>query len=112
MKARPKTRAKARAKARGKARPQKEKGPSGPDLPRKRFTDLPISGEVVSWKGKIGWIMPTKPVDHPDASKHEGKIYVNVKDIIDGDALDKGTTVHFQVLPTPVAWARRRSWCC
>lgn len=94
----------AKAKPHAKARLEKEKGKSGPDLPRERLMDIPMTGEVVAWKGKFGWIMPTEPIDHPEASKHEGKIYVHGKDIIDANTsekgigtLEKGAMVQFQV---------------
>merc|ERR1719162_2657641 len=43
----------------GKGKKGKDKGPSGPNLPRSRITEEPVTGEVIAWKGKYGWIQPT-----------------------------------------------------
>lgn len=69
-----------KGKGKGKGEPR-EKGPSGPDLPRERITTEPVVGEMLAWKKKWGWIMPAEPIDHPAAEKHEGKIYIHEKDI-------------------------------
>jgi hypothetical protein len=55
--------------------------PSGPNLPRQRVTPSKIMGQVIEWKGKYGWIMPTTPVQHPKAFKHQGKIFISVTDL-------------------------------
>lgn len=41
-------------------------------------------GSVLDWKGKYGWIACDEEVDHPEAGKHSGKIYVNVTDLRSG----------------------------
>jgi hypothetical protein len=50
-------------------------------LPRQRVTDEKITGVVVDWKGKYGWIMPAAPVQHPKAFKHQGKIFISITDL-------------------------------
>lgn len=59
----------------------KGKRPTGPDLPRTRLTDSLVTGEVVEWKGKYGWIKPHTPVDHPKAGVHKGRLYVHLVDL-------------------------------
>merc|ERR1740121_364207 len=70
-----------------------------PDLKRERITTAPITGEVTKWvKDKFGWIKPHAPIDHPNAKKNKGKIFVSVKDLADPSALLKeGAYVSFQV---------------
>jgi len=75
---------------------KKEKGPSGPDLPRERLTEMPVTGKVLSFRGKFGWIQPDEPVEHEMASKHGGKIYVSMKDVPDG-SLEKDEMVQFEI---------------
>lgn len=72
--------------------------PGGPDLPRKRVTGSQISGIVVEWKGKFGWIKPDEAVNNPLAEKHGGKIYVSSKDVQGGvTELAAGGLVMFHV---------------
>mmetsp|Transcript_54126 Transcript_54126/g.154409 ORF Transcript_54126/g.154409 Transcript_54126/m.154409 type:complete len:370 (+) Transcript_54126:113-1222(+) len=70
-------------------------GPSGPDLPRERISESPITGEVISWKGKFGYIKPHVEVVHPTRGKCS-KVYVHTQDIC-GIELEKGSTVQFEV---------------
>jgi len=96
---RPRTRGgKGRQKdGKGKGEGKKNTGPSGPDLPRTRVSDVPVTGEVQSWRGKFGWIKPLEEIDHPDVGKHKGDIYVHMKDLVGVEALEKGQTVQFVV---------------
>mmetsp|Transcript_101832 Transcript_101832/g.328627 ORF Transcript_101832/g.328627 Transcript_101832/m.328627 type:complete len:192 (+) Transcript_101832:156-731(+) len=71
--------------------------PSGPNLPRKRLTEVPIMGKVLEWKGKYGWVAPESPVDHPKASRHGGKIYVSSQDVIGAAELMEGAAVQFHI---------------
>lgn len=89
---------KTKPKGKGKGKGEwKEKGPSGPELPRERITTEPVMGEMVAWKRKFGWIQPTEPIDHPEAEKHEGKIYVHQKDIEGEPELKEGVQFMFHV---------------
>eukprot|EP00419_Tripos_fusus_P063804 CAMPEP_0172918696 /NCGR_PEP_ID=MMETSP1075-20121228/200684_1 /TAXON_ID=2916 /ORGANISM="Ceratium fusus, Strain PA161109" /LENGTH=239 /DNA_ID=CAMNT_0013778403 /DNA_START=148 /DNA_END=864 /DNA_ORIENTATION=+ len=49
--------------------------------PRERLTIVPTTGELLDWKGSFGWIKPHEPVDHPQAVKRNGNIYVAKKDL-------------------------------
>ena len=40
-----------------------------------------MTGEMVEWKGKYGWIKPHEPVDHPAAGAHRGRLYVHLVDL-------------------------------
>eukprot|EP00929_Paragymnodinium_shiwhaense_P076559 TRINITY_DN3938_c0_g1_i2.p1 TRINITY_DN3938_c0_g1~~TRINITY_DN3938_c0_g1_i2.p1 ORF type:complete len:227 (+),score=56.20 TRINITY_DN3938_c0_g1_i2:77-757(+) len=76
----------------------RKKGPSGPELPRNRITEAPVTGEVQEWKGKYGWINPTVPLDHPKAEKHKGWLYCSMSDLIGGlTSLTPGSLCQFHV---------------
>mmetsp|Transcript_114463 Transcript_114463/g.363823 ORF Transcript_114463/g.363823 Transcript_114463/m.363823 type:complete len:165 (+) Transcript_114463:369-863(+) len=75
-----------------------KRGPSGPGLPRERITEELVTGEVVEWKGKYGWIQPTVPVEHEAAQRREGKIYVSMSDLVGGiEGLTPGSLCQFHV---------------
>eukprot|EP00933_Yihiella_yeosuensis_P015383 TRINITY_DN1342_c2_g1_i2.p2 TRINITY_DN1342_c2_g1~~TRINITY_DN1342_c2_g1_i2.p2 ORF type:complete len:170 (+),score=54.25 TRINITY_DN1342_c2_g1_i2:60-569(+) len=76
----------------------KDRGPSGPNLARTRITTEPVTGEVKEWKGKYGWITPTVPIDHPEAAKRSGSIYVSMTDLQGGlTQLTQGSLCQFHV---------------
>eukprot|EP00418_Pyrodinium_bahamense_P082966 CAMPEP_0179052520 /NCGR_PEP_ID=MMETSP0796-20121207/21800_1 /TAXON_ID=73915 /ORGANISM="Pyrodinium bahamense, Strain pbaha01" /LENGTH=426 /DNA_ID=CAMNT_0020749089 /DNA_START=50 /DNA_END=1327 /DNA_ORIENTATION=+ len=52
-------------------------------------------GEVLVMLRHYGWIAPLQPIDHPDASKNRGHIYVAAQDIQDGLMLRPGDRVSF-----------------
>eukprot|EP00933_Yihiella_yeosuensis_P015382 TRINITY_DN1342_c2_g1_i1.p2 TRINITY_DN1342_c2_g1~~TRINITY_DN1342_c2_g1_i1.p2 ORF type:complete len:172 (+),score=54.71 TRINITY_DN1342_c2_g1_i1:60-575(+) len=84
-----------KGKGKGKG---KDRGPSGPNLARTRITTEPVTGEVKEWKGKYGWITPTVPIDHPEAAKRSGSIYVSMTDIQGGlTQLTQGSLCQFHV---------------
>mmetsp|Transcript_39818 Transcript_39818/g.86915 ORF Transcript_39818/g.86915 Transcript_39818/m.86915 type:complete len:233 (+) Transcript_39818:339-1037(+) len=85
--------AKAKAKAAQSATEPKEKG--GPDLKRTRIVATPLEGEVISWKGKFGFVKATEEFDHPRAGEKDGRIYVHLKDMVSGEAPEKGQKVNF-----------------
>lgn len=72
---------KGKGKGKDKGHNKGGKAPSGPDLPRTRLTNELVTGQVDEWRGKYGWIKPTKPVDHPQARKHKGRLYVHMQDL-------------------------------
>merc|ERR1712232_1423742 len=74
---------------------QKEKGPSGPELPRERLSEDLYRGTVVMFRRNMGFIKPDDQIDHPDASRHKGEIYVHEKDIT--EPLAKGNKVQFYI---------------
>merc|ERR1711924_263899 len=59
----------------------KGRRPTGPDLPRTRLIEELVTGEVVKWMGKYGWIKPHERVDHPQAGAHKGMLYVHSQDL-------------------------------
>eukprot|EP00434_Breviolum_minutum_P013720 symbB.v1.2.012097.t1/scaffold821.1/size257772/7 len=74
------------------------RSPSGPTLSRARVSNEPVTGEVTEWKGKYGWIRPTVPVEHPQASRRQGLIYVSMSDLQGGlEALTVGSLCQFHV---------------
>lgn len=75
----------------------KGKRPSGPNLPRTRVTQEPITGEVLEWKGKFGWVQPSEPIDHPLATRREGKVWVSCGDLQGVEELTVGSLVQFHV---------------
>merc|ERR1711953_188201 len=84
-----------KGKGKGKG---KRKGPSGPELERTRVTEEVVTGEVESWRGKYGFIVPTIPIEHEKASKKEGKLYVSMSDLTGGlEELTVGALCQFHV---------------
>lgn len=52
------------------------------------------TGTITAWKDKFGWIEPSKPINHPAASKRGGKIFIGIEDVV--EELDGvGATVSF-----------------
>mmetsp|Transcript_7106 Transcript_7106/g.21634 ORF Transcript_7106/g.21634 Transcript_7106/m.21634 type:complete len:398 (-) Transcript_7106:124-1317(-) len=77
---------------------RKQKKPAGgPFLPRERVTEGPVTGEVVEWKGKFGWIRPHEMVNHSASAKNQGRIWVAIQDIDGQDRLEIGSNVQFEV---------------
>lgn len=80
----------------GWARPANvRRAPSGPHLPRELVSQRRMTGSVLEWKGKYGWIQPTEPVQHPKARIHQGRIFVSMIDLVDGESLENGAAVEF-----------------
>lgn len=65
---------------------------------RQRIFPTKVYGELEVWypNSKFGFIRPQKPLNHPDAGKHGGKIYLHINDIL-GKPLSKGSKVEFFV---------------
>jgi len=53
------------------------------------------TGELLVMLGHYGWIMSLMGIDHPDAEKHAGRIYLKGTDIRPGCNLAPGTVVTF-----------------
>lgn len=81
----------------GKKKKKKAKGASGPDLPRERVSTVPVSGKVLMWNKNWGWIRPSSSPTHDKASKHDGKIYVHVNDLVGLESLEKDNEVSFHI---------------
>merc|ERR1719188_194841 len=72
------------------------------DLPRERITQVPVTGEVLEWKGKYGWVKPHIPIEHEKVDpKKEGKLFVSKKDLVGVEKLEQGAQVTFQVYSDP-----------
>merc|ERR1712151_740140 len=92
-----KDKGKGKGKDEGKGK-GKGKRPSGPELERTRVTEDLVTGEVESWRGKYGFIVPTIPIEHEKASKKEGKLYVSMSDLTGGlEELTVGALCQFHV---------------
>eukprot|EP00401_Gymnodinium_catenatum_P079067 CAMPEP_0117550986 /NCGR_PEP_ID=MMETSP0784-20121206/48959_1 /TAXON_ID=39447 /ORGANISM="" /LENGTH=327 /DNA_ID=CAMNT_0005348013 /DNA_START=56 /DNA_END=1039 /DNA_ORIENTATION=+ len=78
----------------GGAAPKKS-AKAGATLGRTRVGSSKVVGRVLEWKGKYGWIQLANPAKHEAASKNDGKVYVNTKDVEDGGALEEGAAVRF-----------------
>jgi hypothetical protein len=53
------------------------------------------TGSLHETKGHYGWILPYETIDHPEARKHRGGIYLDTRDIRPGTPLVKGDEVAF-----------------
>lgn len=87
-------------KGKGKGKGKGKKG-NGHKLPRTRITFEPVTGEVLEWKGKFGWIQPTVAIDHEKAAKHEGKVFISMADLLGATELTPGTLCQFHVFVDP-----------
>lgn len=52
-------------------------------------------GELLVMLGHYGWIAPLQGIDHPEMSRHAGRIYLAKKDVRHGAVLQAGTEVAF-----------------
>jgi cold shock CspA family protein len=75
---------------------KKEQAPPGP---RERIGDVQQIGEIVEWKGSFGWAQLAEEVDHPDASKRRGRVYVAAKDCVGKKMFAPGDIVQFYLYP-------------
>jgi len=71
--------------------------PSNLRSSRRRITEKRMSGLVVQWTDKFGWIQPDQQIDHPLAKKHCGKIYVTTADVILCKIMEPGTRCSFHI---------------
>lgn len=55
--------------------------PCSPGGNRKPAVKGRITGEIIEWRGKFGWIQPDSPIDHPEARMKGGKIYLSQEDV-------------------------------
>merc|ERR1711920_98971 len=76
----------------------KAKFSSGPQLERERLTAEKFAGTVAEWRGKFGYIQPAEPIDHPNAAKKNGKLWVSQSDLMSGATeLAAGTECSFHI---------------
>jgi len=69
----------------------------GHKLPRSRLTQSPVTGKVVEWKGKYGWIMPDTEIKHEIASRNGGRIFLSMSDVRGKSSLSVGDRCSFHV---------------
>lgn len=55
--------------------------PGSPGGSRRPAVRGRITGNIVEWKGKFGWVAPDVPIDHPEARMKGGKIYLSQEDV-------------------------------
>lgn len=55
--------------------------PESPGGGRRPAVNGRITGKIVEWKGKFGWVEPDAPVPHPEANKKGGRIYLSQEDV-------------------------------
>lgn len=69
------------------------------EVPRSRVNQTRCIGLVIEWRGYMGWIQPLTKVDHEEATKHKGRIYLNQKDVgaAAGRRVKEGSIVDFYV---------------
>eukprot|EP00439_Symbiodinium_sp_Y106_P040085 s5152_g4.t3 len=100
---------KGKGKVKGKGK-GKSKKPSGPHLPRTRVSKEPLRGEVLEWKSKFGWIKASNEIDHPMAEKRQGKIYINVIDLITRKSLAPGEVCEFHLYSDASGLGAEECW--
>lgn len=68
------------------------------DVVHDRITTFPITGEVESCAGTVGWIWPHVKVEHPLASKNDGRVSICSDSLTNGTKrLRVGHLVQFHV---------------
>lgn len=72
------------------------RGP-GHTLPRKRITSSPVSGRVLEWKGKFGWLRADEAIDHEKCQWHDGRVFLSTTDVLGGSVLRPQATVRFHL---------------
>lgn len=67
-------------------------------MPAQRNKVLPqrVTGTIEDWKGKFGWIQADIQINHPQATKHQGKIYLGIQDV-EEEITGVGAAVSFWV---------------
>mmetsp|Transcript_52271 Transcript_52271/g.132051 ORF Transcript_52271/g.132051 Transcript_52271/m.132051 type:complete len:313 (+) Transcript_52271:92-1030(+) len=55
--------------------------PGSPGGSRRPAVRGRITGRIVEWKNKFGWIESDQPIDHPEARRKGGKIYLSQEDV-------------------------------
>mmetsp|Transcript_30155 Transcript_30155/g.76234 ORF Transcript_30155/g.76234 Transcript_30155/m.76234 type:complete len:310 (+) Transcript_30155:56-985(+) len=55
--------------------------PASPGGSRRPAVRGRVTGRIVEWKNKFGWIEPDSPISHPEASRKGGRIYLSQEDV-------------------------------
>lgn len=56
-----------------------------------------VLGTVLEFKGSHGWIKADERIDHEEAGKHRGRIFVSISDVVGRQRLQEGERVSFAV---------------
>jgi len=62
---------------------------------RVRVEPLRLSGWIVGWKGRFGWIQPETSITHAEAQLHGGRVFVHVDDLLNCSEILGGESVSF-----------------
>ena len=62
---------------------------------RVRLSQNRLMGTVLSWKGRFGWIRSDKKINHEEAVKHGGRVYVHISDVEGRLELQENARVSF-----------------
>jgi len=69
-----------------------------PQSGRSRVTKVAITGEIVEWRGRYGWLKSHATIQHAASKKHGGKIFVSKSEFADPNLhLEEGTVLQFHV---------------
>merc|ERR1712242_109909 len=72
--------------------------PFGATQSRERITTEPVTGAVLEWKDRYGWLTLHSPIEHEQAIKNSGRVYLNMKDWQQPEVLPmEGMTVQMHV---------------
>lgn len=66
-------------------------------LDKTRITAEKFQGTVLEWKGKYGWLQPGETIEHPKATRHNGRIFCSMSSLMAGDCLEPGSVVEFHI---------------
>jgi len=69
--------------------------------PRTRLGEGRCVGLVIEWRGHMGWIQPLTKINHEQAKRHRGRIYLAATDIIGADGAVEGPTSCAEAEATP-----------
>merc|ERR1712187_588640 len=74
-------------KGKGKGKGKEPKEQKAPDkTAREPVTTSPVEGLVEKSRGKVCWIRPDEPIEHDEAEKHGGKIFLHANDMEEGES--------------------------
>lgn len=66
--------------------------------PREIVAAEPVTGTVVEWKGRFGYLKPDEPLNHEGEAQRNGNVWVGKKDLAEGvTELVEGMKVNFKV---------------
>lgn len=68
----------------------------GPKV-RERLTSEPVTGSVLEWKDRYGWLTLHVPIEHEQASKNAGRVYLNGKDWKSPEVPMEGMSVEMHI---------------